>query len=56
MLTPVLCATTCMAYARAIGVNATEEAACLNDRVGCDGWGYFELADNHNFGWIRRAR
>ena len=37
---------TCMAYAGAIGVNATEEAACLNDRVGSDGWGYFDLADN----------
>ena len=40
---------TCMAYARVIGVNAAEEAACLNDRMGCDGQGYFELADNHNF-------
>ena len=38
-----------MAYAGAIGVNAAEEAACLNDRVGCDGRGYFDLADNHNF-------
>ena len=41
---------TCMAYARAIGVNSAEEAACLNDRVGCDGQGYFDLADNHTLG------
>ena len=37
---------TCMAYAGAIGVNAAEEAACLNNRVGSDGRGYFDLADN----------
>ena len=39
---------TCMAYAGAIGVNAAEEAACLNDRVGSDGRCYFDLADNRN--------
>ena len=47
---------TCMAYAGAIGVNAAEEAACLNDRVGCDGRGYFDLADSRNFRWVRRVR
>ena len=40
---------TCMAYARAISGNAAEEVACLNDRLGYDGQGYFDLADNHNF-------
>ena len=30
-------------------MNAAEEAACLNNRVGCDGRGYSDLADNRNF-------
>ena len=29
-------------------MNAAEEAACLNNRVGCDGRGYSDLADNRN--------